>query len=411
MHRVLLLSDELTTREVVRRGLEARGVCVVVAEGGTRADPASQAPADLLLLDLATHRGDGAALLRRVRDSSPAPAAPLIAIVPPDDRVEEARRALEAGADDCIEAPVCLPLLAARVRAHLRLVSLEEEVRRLREESGRKEPPQARPSEAPPIRGGEPVVAPGGREAGAPPDEDSGAVRPLRLLLAEDTESGRLLIEAMLRRTPHLVEAADNGQAAVDRFARGRYDAVLLDLEMPLMDGWEAARRMRRHEKDTGLPPTPIIALTAHTDPDVLAAARAAGCTGHLAKPVRKQALLHLLAGLAGGSPESGPVREEEPALAARVDPLLRELMPDFLRETAEQLQRMASLLAGGDFAALRSEAHRLKGVGGSYGFAQMSEAAAALEQASARTDSARAADLLAALQQQLDGVRAAYRA
>ena len=130
--------------------------------------------------------------------------------------------------------------------------------------------------------------------------EPGGAAPSLQILLVEDSGPNRELVELFLANTGWTVTAAENGQIAVDRFAVAAFDLVLMDIQMPVMDGHEATRRMRAHEASVGLARTPILALSAHAFPEAVRACISAGCDAHLAKPIRKQALIDAINQLAG---------------------------------------------------------------------------------------------------------------
>lgn len=115
---------------------------------------------------------------------------------------------------------------------------------------------------------------------------------PGRILLVEDTPDNRMLIKAYLKREPYTVDEADNGETALARFKTGDYDLVLMDVQMPVMDGHEATRRIRAWEAEQGRAPVPIIALTAHAIREEVDKSAAAGCTAHLTKPIKKATLL-----------------------------------------------------------------------------------------------------------------------
>ena len=117
-----------------------------------------------------------------------------------------------------------------------------------------------------------------------------------RLLLVEDNPDNRLLIRTYLKKEPYDVEEAENGAIAVACFGEGRYDLILMDVQMPVMDGHEATRAIRDFERSNGRPPVPIIALTAHAVKEDMEKSLAAGCTAHLTKPIKKQVLLAALA-------------------------------------------------------------------------------------------------------------------
>jgi len=115
---------------------------------------------------------------------------------------------------------------------------------------------------------------------------------PLHILLAEDAEDNRLLIQAYLKQTPHRLDIAENGEIACGKFKVGRYDLVLIDMQMPVMDGYDATRAIREWEVANHRPPTPIIALTAHALQGDAEKSLEAGCTAHLTKPIKKAILL-----------------------------------------------------------------------------------------------------------------------
>ncbi len=121
-----------------------------------------------------------------------------------------------------------------------------------------------------------------------------------RILLVEDTEENRFVIESFLKKTASLIEVAENGLIAVEKFKDGDFDLVLMDIQMPVMDGYEATRRIRAWEAQSGVAPTPIIALTAHALASETEQIMAVGCNLHLSKPVRKQVLLAAIGDLVG---------------------------------------------------------------------------------------------------------------
>ena len=117
----------------------------------------------------------------------------------------------------------------------------------------------------------------------------------MSVLLVEDSEDNRLLIQSYLKKTPYQVEIAENGQIAVEKFSAGRYDLVLMDMQMPVMDGYTATRTIRELESTQGLDRSPIIALTAHALKEDEQKSLDAGCDGHLTKPIKKAALLEAI--------------------------------------------------------------------------------------------------------------------
>jgi len=126
--------------------------------------------------------------------------------------------------------------------------------------------------------------------------ECAGAARPLSVLLVEDSPSNRLLFSLYLRGRPCTITEAHNGEEGVAAYAAGRFDLVFMDIEMPVMDGYRATRAIRDLERERGLPPVPVIALTAHVVGEFRDDCAAAGCTSFLAKPFSRGELLRCMA-------------------------------------------------------------------------------------------------------------------
>jgi PAS domain S-box-containing protein len=120
--------------------------------------------------------------------------------------------------------------------------------------------------------------------------------RALHILLADDSPDNRMLIRAYLKKTSYTLDEAENGKLAVDRFVEGNYDVVLMDIQMPVLDGYSAVRAIREWEKNHGHKRTPIIALTASALDDAVRRAKDAGCDMHVSKPVKKAILLEAIA-------------------------------------------------------------------------------------------------------------------
>lgn len=117
-------------------------------------------------------------------------------------------------------------------------------------------------------------------------------LRALRILLVEDIEDNRMLIQTYLKRMPYRIDIAENGEVAVSKFITGQYNLVLMDVEMPVMDGLTATREIRQWELQQGADPTPIVALTAHALKEHDQKSIEAGCNGHITKPIKKAALI-----------------------------------------------------------------------------------------------------------------------
>jgi PAS domain S-box-containing protein len=115
---------------------------------------------------------------------------------------------------------------------------------------------------------------------------------PARILVAEDSDDNRFLLEAYLNRQPYALHFVENGKDAVSLFEEHPFDLVLMDVQMPVMDGLEATRQIRAFEQRTDRSATPILALTANALLEDVARSHAAGCDSHLSKPISKEKLI-----------------------------------------------------------------------------------------------------------------------
>jgi signal transduction histidine kinase/DNA-binding response OmpR family regulator len=115
------------------------------------------------------------------------------------------------------------------------------------------------------------------------------------ILLVEDNPDNRLLIKTYLKREPYAVDEAENGAEALNLFKTNSYDLVLMDVQMPVMDGHTATREIRAWEAAQGTTAVPVVALTAHAIKEDTEKSLAAGCTAHLTKPIKKQTLLNAI--------------------------------------------------------------------------------------------------------------------
>jgi len=119
--------------------------------------------------------------------------------------------------------------------------------------------------------------------------------RPINLLLVEDNADNRLLIQSYLKKYPIKIDIAENGEIAVAKFKENKYDIVLMDMQMPVMDGYTATSLIRQWEKEQNLPPTPLIALTAYALKEDIEKSINIGCTNHLSKPIKKDKLIQFI--------------------------------------------------------------------------------------------------------------------
>jgi signal transduction histidine kinase/AmiR/NasT family two-component response regulator len=197
----------------------------------------------------------------------------------------------------------------------------------------------------------------------------------LRILLVDDSDDNRLLIQAYLKHTNASIDTAENGLIAADSFRARCYDLVLMDVEMPVMDGYDAVREIRRIEKETGAFPTPVLALTAHALSEVAERGMTAGFTEMLTKPIRHATLLRAVAKYA-----AAPV-------LVQMDPELADVTPGYLEKRRGDLTVYRQAAADGDFETIREHAHKMKGTGTGYGFPRLTVLGSALEQAARQKD------------------------
>jgi len=141
----------------------------------------------------------------------------------------------------------------------------------------------------------EALDAPAVEREAAPAEVSPVEETPLSILLAEDSEDNRLLIQLYLKKSPHVLDIAENGQLAYEKFVAGRYDLVLMDMQMPVMDGYTATRRIREWEDRENRAETPVVALTAHALKGDKDKCLSVGCTYFVSKPIKKDRLLEVI--------------------------------------------------------------------------------------------------------------------
>jgi PAS domain S-box-containing protein len=212
--------------------------------------------------------------------------------------------------------------------------------------------------------------------------KETATVKPLRILVVEDSADNRLLVQVYLKGSPHTLTFAEDGKQAVDRFEAVSFDLVLMDMQMPVMDGLTATRAIRAIEQVRRSPAVPIIALTANALPQDSELSRNAGCTHHLSKPISKQKLL-------GAIEEYGQMAASANAESIRIDmPAgLEEIVPGYLAARREEIPEMMALLAASGFERLAGLAHNIKGTGDSYGFPELTRMGRGLEHSAKQAD------------------------
>lgn len=216
---------------------------------------------------------------------------------------------------------------------------------------------------------------------------DLSALKGLRILLVEDGETNRRLVEAIFEDAEIKVTMAENGLIGLQLSRQLEFDAILIDMQMPIMDGYTAVKKMR----EEGLR-IPIIALTAHAMQGDAEKCFAAGCSDFLSKPIRESELLQKLAQAVGvcsavnlkPNDEPAPVTVSQRATIKSTLPMnrpkFRSIVRQFGLKLMDEIDLMENALREQDFELLAARAHWLKGTGGTVGFDAFTRPAQTLE-------------------------------
>lgn len=212
-----------------------------------------------------------------------------------------------------------------------------------------------------------------------------------RVLVVDDGEENRELVRLVLENAGLTIASAENGLEAVKLAMTARFDAVLMDIQMPVMDGYQASAHLRA----AGLT-LPIVALTADAMKGFEQKCLAAGCSHYLTKPVDIDALLELLGGLLNGARtttsnqaeravlpmSAAPADEITPLVStlAQANPALHATIAKFVDGLPARFAQVQAAAAAGDLSAVAQFAHWLKGAAGTVGYSGFWQPASALE-------------------------------
>ncbi len=358
--RILVVDDNATNRQLVREMLSVAGCLVNEAPGMVagleelRRACRSDTPYDLVVSDVLMPERDGFDLARAVR-SDPALVATQIMLLTSAGRRGEGQRAREMGVAAYLLKPVS------------RVELLEAVVAVLGGAMGRE--------------------VPGGLVTRHSIEE---ARRSLRVLLAEDNPVNQQVAALMLQRRGHHVDIVDNGRHAVEAVLRNPYDLVLMDIQMPVLDGLQATQEIRRALEGR---PLPIIAVTADVRLEERQRCLAGGMDGYLAKPFKAHELFAAVEGwapdasLSGPGPAGGasrpPVDVQGFRLELRdagVEETLSELMEIFLQDAPRRLAALEEAVRAGDAPAIQRAAHAFKSAAGAIRATALAEALREIE-------------------------------
>ena len=381
--RVLVADDHATNRRILEEILKSWAMEVELVESGPVAISAlesAEQPFDLVLMDLMMPGMDGLETVARMREN-PAFAQVPVLLLSSADRAEYSARASSLGIARSLIKPVKQSDLLEAIGAAL----------------------EAAPPRTP-------------RRDEVPEDEPV-AVASLRILLAEDGVINQQVAVRLLEERGHSVEVVNNGRAAVEQVAAEPFDVVLMDVQMPDMDGLEATAAIRRAETLTG-EHIPIVAMTAHAMQGDRDRFLAAGMDGYVAKPVRPHELYaaveefgpHAEAGLL--APADVPFEWDAALESVGGDEaMLRELAEMFFAECPKLMQQIREHIASADGPELRRAAHTLKGSAHVFGAEGVAEAAHRLEEIGREEAFADAAEALALLEDEVARLLPALRA
>lgn len=262
--RILVVDDTAVNRLLLRETLASEGAAIRCVESGPTALEELKVaaglglPYRLVLLDYRMPDMDGLEVIAQIRASSlPPSASPTILLLTSDDLQSTSARAKAVGVEGHLIKPI---------KRH-ELLSAIDKV--LGKDGVHYDSASYRPTDASAVQ-----------------------LRPLRILLADDSPDNRTLINAYLKNTPWTLAMAEDGVQVVEQFKSEKYDLVLMDIQMPGLDGYAATRAIREFERTTHRPPTTIIALTASALGEAIDQALRAGCNFHLAKPIKKTTLI-----------------------------------------------------------------------------------------------------------------------
>jgi signal transduction histidine kinase/DNA-binding response OmpR family regulator len=238
-----------------------------------------------------------------------------------------------------------------------------------------------------------------------------------RILLVEDSKYNQLVVAAFLRDVPVNVDIAENGREGLEAFKRNGYDLVLMDLQMPVMDGLTAAREIRQWESKNQLTETPIVAMTAFAFAGDTNNCISAGCTDYLSKPVKKALFMETIGRYLTDLKENRtsyppPTKRSDSIppndLAVHVEPALKPYVDDFLQSLSVLIERTKEQARKKEFNSICAFAHQMKGDGGTYGFNGVTEISTKIQHAANAEDQMEVMHLIEELENYLSDVEVA---
>jgi PAS domain S-box-containing protein len=346
---VLVVDDNLTNRRFLEKALLRWDMKPVLMEGGVPAldrlagIQEEGKPWPLILLDCQMPEMDGIEVLRQIREDFPKADIPVIMLSSTASHEHNARFH-SLGADAFLRKPVRQKELLQTIQAVLSNV----------QGTGDTGPSR--------------ITAE--TDFGVPVDWEKG----IRVLLAEDNPINQKLAETLLRKKGYEVKPVRSGNAAVEALEKERFDLVLMDVQMPEMDGFEATSLIRQKEAVTG-GHLPIVAMTAHAMKGDKEKCIAAGMDDYISKPMKSEELYRVLERVMNKQKGMDTMEETVQLDLSRAleavagdRALLKELADEFIEDIPRQVKALREVIEAGDAARLEREAHSFKGAVGNFG-------------------------------------------
>lgn len=349
----LIVDDNQTNRMLLKNILEKQGAIITEAENGDEAwkifekriqDNEKKSPYDLILIDGHMPGMDGFGLAQKIIDSQVND--PLLLMLTSDNRPGDIARSKEIGVHSLLVKPILKEVLLeaikrALVSVNTSFVSVEKDQTLFEEIQSNKQQEKNNKK---------------------------------RILLVDDNEDNLQVARAFLRDQSYEIVEARNGKEAVKIFDHQIFDIVLMDMNMPVMDGYAATSEMRKKEREEERGFTPVIALSAYAHTEEIQKSLQAGCNSHLTKPYSKKDLINLI-NLVTSKIEIIPNDE------------VADLLPRYLKSREDEVRNLLSLVQNQEFSALEKAAHKIAGSAGSYGLDGLTPMARQIEERAREQD------------------------
>ena len=194
----------------------------------------------------------------------------------------------------------------------------------------------------------------------------------LNILIAEDDKYNRIILNDYFINTYHRVDIVENGKLAFEKFKANNYDFVLMDIQMPIMDGYTTTQEIRKWENKINKSPAPIVALTAYAFKEDVEKCIQAGCTGYISKPVKKQALLDIITKYTGVITRKENNHPEE----NNKEKFFKKMQLELLKDINGNIKYVYEAINNNDFPEIERFFHKFKGTASFYNLNELAEIA-----------------------------------